>query len=303
MMMPIFPGAPWLPKFQGKDGEIKYCEWKEQIMGLLGTQEFEVATSVAIIIGALGGEPKRQVNVLEPDERNTVRKVFVFLDSFYGNTTPIAVLRSQFFSCVQRPSESLPSFLLRLRELHSRLRQHDPDGPPSAGALRDRLLLGLRESPLSQALKVYARRHPDEDFTALRREALLLEDEYRSPSEITCAAVNNSYTRSHTPPPQDTDWKETMKREIMEDVKSQMKGLAQELMKEIRPLLQSPPQPPPHTSNADAPPSMQPRRESPPVPYSNEWDDQGRPICRKCRKAGHISRFCRSRNNAQSPLN
>lgn len=35
-----------------------------------------------------------------------------------------------------------------------------------------------------------------------------------------------------------TDWKEVLKQEIMEDVKSQMKGLTQELMKEIRPLLQ-----------------------------------------------------------------
>lgn len=293
--MPIFPGAPWLPKFKGTADDIKYIEWKEQIQGILGAQELEEATSVAIIIGALAGEAKRQVNVLEAAEKNTVAKVFTYLDSLYSERTPHAVLRSQFFSCVQRPSESMPSFLLRLRELHSRLRQHDPDGPPSAANLRDQMLMGLRESPLSQALKVYARRNPDQDFTALRQEALLLEGEYGRPqAEVTCSAVDNSYVRPRVPTPQEADWKEAMKREIMEDVKSQMKGLAQDLMKEIRPLLQSPTPPPLH-SPRDRPPPVQTRRDSPQPSYSNDWDEQGRPICRHCRRAGHMARNCRSR--------
>ena len=293
--MPIFPGAPWLPKFKGTD-DVKYAEWKEQIKGLLETQDLDEALKVAIVIGALAGEPKRQINVLDDGERNTVRKVFTYLDSLYGQSTPHAVVRSQFFNCVQRPNESMQSFLLRLRELHSRLRQHDPDGPPSAAALRDQMLLGLRESPLSQALKVYARRNPDEDFSALRQEALLLEEEYGKPQpEVTCSAVNNSYVRPSVPPPQENDWKEAMKREIMEDVKSQMKGLTQELMKEIRPLLQSPTQPPLHSPRADRPPPTQPRRESPQPFYPNERDEQGRPICHQCRRAGHIARHCRSR--------
>ncbi|XP_049897830.1 uncharacterized protein LOC126388653 [Epinephelus moara] len=58
-----------------------------------------------------------------------------------------------------------------------RLRRHDPDDAPSDASLRDQLLLGLREGPLRQALKVYARRNPDETFAALRQEALTLDTE------------------------------------------------------------------------------------------------------------------------------
>ena len=283
--MPVYPGAPWLPKFKGPNDDVKYNEWKEQISGLLGSQELAEARKVEIVLGALAGEAKRQVSVLEEEERDRAQKVFLYLDSLYGDTTPTPVLRSQFFSCVQRPDETVPSYILRLRELHFRLRRHDPDGAPSDTILRDQLLLGLREGSLAQALKIYARRNPDETFSALRQEALLLDAEHGNPQpEVTCASVNNPRVPSHS---QDTSWKETLKREIMEDVRLQMTGLTQELLKEIKPLLQPAivsPQPP-----------AQPRRERrQPTSQTNHWDEQGRPICRQCRQAGHIARFCRS---------
>lgn len=292
--MPVYPGAPWLPKFGGSNEDVAYREWREQIQGLLGSQELEEARKVDILLGALTGEAKRQISVLENEERDRVQKIFKYLDSLYGDTTPTPVLRSQFFSCSQRPDETVPSYILRLRELHCRLRRHDPDGAPSDAVLRDQLLLGLRENSLAQALKVYARRNPDETFAAIRQEALLLDAEHKSPQpEVTCASVNNPRVPTHS---QDNSWKETLKREIMEDVKLQMTGLTQELLKEIKPFLQpaiSPVQPP-----------VQPRRErrqlmSPP----NQWDEQGRPICRQCRQSGHIARFCRRPAASQPALN
>ena len=39
MMMPIYPGAPWMPKFHGSGGDVKYQEWKVQIRGILEVQE------------------------------------------------------------------------------------------------------------------------------------------------------------------------------------------------------------------------------------------------------------------------
>ncbi|KAK7945594.1 hypothetical protein WMY93_001322 [Mugilogobius chulae] len=125
-------------------------------------------------------------------------------------------------------------------------------------ALRDQLLLGLRDGPLAQALKVYARRNPDQDFAALRQEALLLDSEYGpSTSEVTCFAVNKQYASPRTP--QEEHWKEQLKREIMEDVKAQMKGLTQEIVAELRPMLQ----PPPVHSATPTPPPTYPRRNAP----------------------------------------
>lgn len=292
MMMPVYPGAPWLPKFKGPGDELKLCDWREQIEGLLGSQELSEPRKVAIVLGALAGEAKRQVGVLEDNEKNTAQKIFLYLNSLYGDQTPTAVLRSQFFSCAQKPGETVQSFILRLRELYCRLRRHNPDDSPSEAALRDQLLLGLREGPLAQALKVYARRHPEEDFAALRQEALLLNSEYGSvTSEVTCSIVNNKTSFLKEP---HADWRETFKRDIMQEVKVEMKGLAQELIKELKPHL-SP-------VAAAAEPPLTPRGYHRPAAY-NQRDERGRPICRQCNQAGHIARYCRTPSISGPALN
>lgn len=114
MMMLVYPGAPCLPEFKGPGDDLKYSDWKEQIQGLLGTQELTEARKVDIVIGPLAGEAKRQVSVLDSDERDHTGKIFLYLDTLYGDRTPTPVLRSQFFSCVQRQDETVPSYILRL---------------------------------------------------------------------------------------------------------------------------------------------------------------------------------------------
>ena len=47
MMMPVYPGAPWLPKFKGPGGDLRYGEWKAQIKGLLGSQELTEAKKIS----------------------------------------------------------------------------------------------------------------------------------------------------------------------------------------------------------------------------------------------------------------
>lgn len=58
VMMPVYPGASWLPKFKGPGDNLKYCDWKKQISGLLGSQEFTELKKVEIVLGALAREAK-----------------------------------------------------------------------------------------------------------------------------------------------------------------------------------------------------------------------------------------------------
>lgn len=297
MMMPVYPGAPWLPKFEGSEGKEKYVEWKGQIKGLLSTQDTTEVKKVGIVLHALGGEAKRQIMVVDEEERDTVKKVFKYLDGIYKEVVPAPKLRAQFFGCRQRAGESVAAFILRLRELACELRRHNPDTAPSEAVLRDQLLMGLAEGPLGQALRIYARRHPVESFEALRREALALDEEHGGTHipEIDCHAVNpTSVPRA----PLVTGWREELKREIMNDVKSQMKDLTQELLREIKPLLQPEPV---ETRPRNMAPSAPVRERYVPHPertQRNEWDAEGRPICRQCKQPGHIARFCRGEQPA-----
>uniref|UniRef100_A0AAV2IW99 Uncharacterized protein n=1 Tax=Knipowitschia caucasica TaxID=637954 RepID=A0AAV2IW99_KNICA len=153
------------------------------------------------------------------------------------------------------------------------LRRQDRENPPSESALRDQLLLGLSDSPLAQALKVYARRHPELDFTELREEARLLETEYgRGQPEVTCASVQKHYDSPKTP--QGLDWKEQLKREIMEEVNVQMKGLSRDILAELKPLLQS-------ASPQSSPPNTTWNRRYSPRPY-NDRDEQGMNVIMAC---------------------
>ena len=301
MMMPVYPGAPWLPKFEGTEGEEKYREWREQIKGLLSTQDVSPARKVNILLKTLTGEARRHISVLEEDERDTVEKVLKHLDGLYKETVPASRIRVQFYSCTQHPEESVSSYVLRLRELFCRLRRGDPATAPSDSVLREQFLMGLSEGPLSQALRVYARRHPDDDFAALREEALLLDTNHggvRGP-EVACHAINPT----SIPKSQSADWKQEMKQELkqelqqemLDDVKAQMRGFTRELMNEIRPLLSS------TATRPRSPPPSERRARPRYVPaQQNEWDENGRPICRLCKQPGHMARACR---DPSIPLN
>ena len=296
MMMPVYPGAPWLPKFEGTEGEEKYREWREQIKGLLSTQDVSPARKVNILLKTLTGEARRQIGVLDEDQRDTVEKVLEHLDGLYKETISGARVRVQFYSCKQHPEESVSSYILRLRELFCRLRRGDPTTAPSDSVLREQFLMGLSEGPLSQALRVYARRHPGEDFAALREEALLLDNEHGvMPPELACHAINPA----SIPTTQTADWrremKQELKQEMLDDVKTQMREFTRELMNEIRPLVSA------AAARPRSPPPSERRSRPRYVPsQQNEWDEAGRPICRLCKQPGHMARVCR---NSSLPLN
>lgn len=63
MMMPVFLGAPWVPKFGGPDSELKYEDWKEQLQGFVQYAGQTEKQKVCILMGALTGVAKRQISV------------------------------------------------------------------------------------------------------------------------------------------------------------------------------------------------------------------------------------------------
>jgi len=72
---------------------------------------------VAILLGALSGEPKRQIDVLDQGDRERAARIFIVLDALYVEKVPLSVRGAQFFGCVQKSDEPVQAYLLWLREL------------------------------------------------------------------------------------------------------------------------------------------------------------------------------------------
>lgn len=295
-MMPVYAGAPWIPKFKGMGSNTKYNEWKEQIESLLQTRDFNEAQKVSIVLGALSDEAKREVYVLGDTERNTVAKIFDYLESLYGDQVPLATLRSQFFNCTQTGNESLRSYVLRLREMFCRIRRRDPDGPLGEDHLQDQLLMGIRNAELRSTVRTFVRRNPGAPFNEVLEEVFLLEREQRPAAgpELVTQAVGESPAQNVVAGKD--DWAETFRREILQEVRGQMNAWRQEMALQFRSNPGEPTQCPQHPHR---PPTRQ--RHQSYVP--NTWAADGKPICRRCGRAGHIARFCRPSSESNANLN
>uniref|UniRef100_A0A1A8C2Y3 CCHC-type domain-containing protein n=1 Tax=Nothobranchius kadleci TaxID=1051664 RepID=A0A1A8C2Y3_NOTKA len=156
------------------------------------------------------------------------------------------------------------------------------------------MLLGLCEGPLSQTLRAYVRHHPEDDFATVHREALLLEEEQLGHQglQTTCFTVGESVRNK---PLCEPDWKEKFKKEILDDVKSQMREIVRDVFDEIKPRLPQQSQ----TSPVPNKPRFKPKR----CGYTNSWTRDGEPICHRCKQAGHIARFCQTTLDQPPPLN
>lgn len=283
MMMPFFMGGPWMCKFDGL-GTVKLGEWKTQIKYMLSVQRLSAQQQVQFLVGSLDGDARREVLALEEEDRDTTKKIFDLLTALYGDNTPIAALRAQFFNCKQEPRQSLRSFALHLRELFCRLKSRDETGLEEGDILlRDQFILGLRDGPVRQELRKQVRRTPTLTFEVVKAEALALEhecQEHWEPSACMSANVGSHPSRPVS------DWKVEFRNEIMKEVKEQMSQLSKTLVDELRGH-----QLPPQESAQPEGRWRNPRAAAMPT-NRFKWDPQGRPICSRCDGVGHISRRC-----------
>lgn len=229
-VMPVFMGAPWAPRFGGSGSELQLKEWESQTKYLASLQGLNERQQVQFVLGSLEGEAKREVLAVGEGSRNTADKIFGLLNGLYGDRTPVATLRSQFFNCRQTPNQSVRSFSLQIRERYNRLTNR---GGPELGVgdqlMRDQFISGLRDGHLRQALKLQLRRDEAATFEDIRKEALALEMDQVEPGAPATDCLAASATPREPDPP--VDWKRELREELMKEVKEQMSELSRTLWK------------------------------------------------------------------------
>lgn len=321
MAAPFFLGAPWVPKYGGTGSDMRFREWKAQIQAMLRAQAWTAAQQCDFVLGALEGEAKREVWILEAADRATTDHIFQYLEDLYGDKVSLALLRSMFFECKQKPGETTRAFTLRLRELFQRLQRRDPGSFGRADRiLRDQFLLGLRGGDLRQELKHQVRREPDLTFDRVRREALFYEEDHSG--EMWQAPVHSiGESRDRPTHLQGMDWKQELRNEILQEVRGQIVELGKTLSDELKEGFQAQrmasqaswtnrregglqgrglEQPSPGSSRDPRVGSRPPVNNRQPV---YQWDNQGHPVCRKCGRSGHIGRYCANHVSLEQPLN
>ena len=252
---------------------------------------------IDFIVGALEGEAKREVRLLDPTKRLTSTAILHELKRLYGQVIPVAQLRARFFKCHQQEEETAAAYILRLRELFSTWREHEPAGSAQDEmTIRDQLVLGLRPGLVQQELQRQVRRNPTMSFSEVSSEARALEAELKM--EFAHAS------RVSVPQPRQApvtsgleEWRETVRAELRKEMKDQLnvlkEALTETLTEEIKRQLS--PQTNPHRDVTPSPRGRVQRGRytpSPRQPQTFEWDQRGQPICRGCGKAGHIQRRC-----------
>lgn len=289
-VMPVFMGAPWAQRYGGPGSELHLQDWKTQTEYLAGLQGLSDAQKTQFVLGSLEGEAKREVLAAPGAARATAKAIFDFLAELYGDTTPVAALRAQFFNFRQGPRQTLRAYSLKLREQFVRLKGRPDHGLGDGDSLlRDQFVLGLRDGPIRQSIKLQLRRDPALTFESLRQEALALEmDQGETADPPVCMAVGGAAT------PPTEDWKQKLRAELLEDVKGQMVELSKTLLEELRKGQLS------SRDRSYSEGSREPgRRPGRPANSKFQWDDQGRPICNSCGESGHYSRQCGSRRSSQ----
>ena len=296
-VMPVFMGAPWAQRYGGPGSELSLPDWKTQMEYLASLQGLSDTQKTQFVLGSLEGEARREVLAAPSAARATAKALFDFLAELYGDATPVAALRAQFFNFRQGPRQTLRSYSLRLREQFARLKGRPDHGLGDGDSLlRDQFVLGLREGPVRRSIRLQLHRDPALSFEDLKQEALALEmDQGETADPPVCTAVSSACALT---PPTPVDWKQELRTELLEDVKGQMVELSKTLLEELRWGQRSSMPTTREWSYSDG--SREPRRHpGPPVRLKFQWDDQGRPICNSCGESGHISRLCGSRRSSQ----
>ena len=296
-VMPIFMGAPWAPRYGGLGSEVSLSEWRTQVEYLAGLQGLNATQRVQFVLNSLEGDARREVQAAPEANRATTQAIFDFLTGQYGDTTPVAVLRAKFFNSRQGPRQSIRAFTLQLREQYSRLTGRQDHGLGGEEVLlRDQFVLGLREGPVRQSLRVQLRREPNLTFEELRREALALEHDQAEHAGVpSCLATN---VVEPPPAPAAPDWKQALREELKRDVREQMSELSKSVREELR---RERPQYPPHSRERAYSDGGRPFEHRPPRSVGSrfQWDAHGRPICNGCGEPGHYVRQCSARRASQ----
>lgn len=274
------------PKFSGKLSVdlITVEKWIEEARRCLSVRHMSQAEQTLFLYDHVEGSARAELDFHAAANRDSPEKIFTILTDNYSCSQSYVAVQLQFFQRSQREGESLRDYSHALKALMDIVIRKTPGGVPNSDQiLRDQFTEHVHDDMLRRELKRNISEDQSISFTSLRSIAIKWAEEGRNANRQRARAYScNAYSSLGggdvaeanavmVPPPNDL-------AELKESLKKQQAQL-DAIMKHIGLQNQSPP-----TTNP-----IRERRDS----RTYRFQADGKPICLRCNKAGHIARFCK----------
>ena len=276
------------PRFAGvmvQDG-LTVEDWVEEARKSLSVRQTSPAEQAAFLCDLLDGEAKREVKFGSPADRANPEAIFTILLDNFGCDQTYVTLQRQFFQRRQQDNESIREFSHALLHLMELLKCKDPRGVVHPELLiRDTFIENVRDAKLQRELAHLVRQHPNQSFTEIRNAAIKWEKRGPPTSTQRARAYScDSHASGVSEREVDANAISVGHSDELSDLKECLRKQQVQLdaiLKHLGP----PTSVPNHVNSQDFPTGNRPK------PYKFQPD--GKPICMRCNRTGHIARFCR----------
>lgn len=273
------------PKFTGKMSVdlLTVEQWIEEVRRCLEVRHLSVPEQLLFITDHLEGGARSEVNFHSHVNRDTPEKIFAILTENYSCSQSYVAAQLQFFQRTQREGESLRDYSHALKSLMDVVIRKTRGGIPNSDVLlRDQFIEHVLDDMLRRELKQRVAQEPTTTFVDLRATALRWAEASRPGSRVKSRAYScDTYSQAVdsfeasvnvvTARPSDeiTEIKECLRKQ-----QAQLDTIMKHVTAQFSPPIQS---------------------EAPSLNSTKHFRFQadGKPICHRCNRAGHIARFCR----------
>ena len=257
-------------------------QWIEEVRRCLEVRHMSIAEQLLFITDHLEGGAKSEINFHHSANRDTPEKIFSILTENFKCSQSYVAAQLQFFQRTQREGESLRDFSHALKSLMDVVINKTPVSIPNSDVLlRDQFIEHVLDDMLRRELKQRVIQEPTITFVDLRGLALRWAEASRrggrtKPRTYSCDTYSQAVesfeagTNAVTARPSDeiAEIKECLRKQ-----QAQLDAIMRHVTAQV-----------PQPTQSDDPPSSAKH-------FRSQAD--GKPICHRCNRAGHIARFCR----------
>lgn len=272
------------PKFTGKLSVdlITVEKWVEEARRCLEVRRLPLAEQVLFVMDHVEGGAKSELDFHPLDTRNTPENIFKLLLENFSCSQSYVTAQLQLYQRSQKEGESIRDYSYALKSLMDIVIRKTPGGVPNSDRLlRDQFLENVLDETLRRELKKQVASTPEMSFVSLRSVAIKWGEEVRTagkarPRAYSCDTYMHAVEREGEVNAVGVKTRDDMSE--LRDCFRKQQAQLDAILKHIGMSSQTSPQP------------IEQPSSSRPYPYTSD----GKPVCLRCNKEGHIARFCRA---------